>query len=86
MTTSLSKTSSKQLRDNILFCGIIILFLFLVFSIFWADYVYYKVNFRELGLPPAKLSGRILTPEDIDEVVSLLDKRSVALQDTLQKK
>ena len=73
------------MQENILFWGIIILFLFLVFSVFWADYVYYKVNFGELGLPPAKLSGRILTPEDINEVVSLLDERDAVLQNILQE-
>ena len=84
MTNSLSKTSSKQMRENILFWGLILMLLFLIFAAFWADYVYYKVNFRELGLPPAKLSGRILTLEDIDEVTGLLDQRIISLREVLQ--
>lgn len=72
------------LRENILFWGMVFMLLFLIFAAFWADYVYYKVNFRELDLSPAKLSGKILTAEDIDEVITLLDKRTGLLQEVLQ--
>lgn len=72
------------LRENILFWGLIFMFLFLIFAAFWADYVYYKVNFQEVTPTSAKLSGKILTAEDVDEVINLLDKRARTLQETLQ--
>lgn len=78
------KISSKALRENSLFWGLVLMLLFLIFAAFWADYVYYKVNFGELGSSSAKLSGKILTTEDIDEVINLLDKRTIALQEVLQ--
>ena len=81
---SLAKVSGKTLRENILFWGIIILFLFLVFFILWSDYVYYKVNFKESGSPLARPSGRILVSNDIEEVINLLDQRAAALQNVLQ--
>lgn len=81
---SLSKVSDKILRDNILFWGLVLLFLFLIFSVVWADYVFYKVNFKELDLPLARPSGKILVSNDIEEVINLLDQRAVALQEVLR--
>lgn len=75
-----------RLLENILVGGVFLLLTLLLFLILWDDYIFYKVNYRDVSPSIPGTYGEVLTVGEIEKVLNSLDRREEKLQDLLNQK
>ena len=63
-------------KDNVIFVGVVTVFLLFLFLLYFAVYLFYTTVVVEQGRLIGPMRGEIFKEEDIDKVVKILDGRA----------